>query len=98
MLGMQPLVGLPFSDNVAKAMATTAGISGLGGGVIEEGEGGLAGFRTGDGGKVLSAQDGLRLMLANIRGLAQHKVKINVPDSTACVSIFGGGYNGYVDM
>lgn len=79
MLGMQPLVGLPFSDNVSKAMADSAGVRGLGGGVIEEGEGGLAGFRTGEGGKVLTAQDGLRLMLANIRGLAQHKVKVNVP-------------------
>lgn len=83
MVGMQPLVGLPFSDNVSKAMAAAAGVTGLGGGVIEEGEEGLAGFRTGDGGKVLTAQDGLRLMLANIRGLAQHKVNVNVPDITA---------------
>ena len=74
MLGMQPLVGLPFSDPVVQAMAAASGVDGLGGGVIEKAVGGLAGFRIGEGGNVLSAQEGLSLMLANIRGLAEHKV------------------------
>ncbi|CAM9364373.1 unnamed protein product [Ascophyllum nodosum] len=75
MLGMQPLVGLPFSDPVVQAMAAASGVDGLGGGVIEKAVGGLAGFRIGEGGNVLSAQEGLSLMLANIRGLAEHKVQ-----------------------
>lgn len=75
MLGLQPLLGLPFLDPASQAIAASASAGALAGGVIEEGEGGMAGLRVGEAGKLLTAQEALGLMLANIQGLAEHKVR-----------------------
>lgn len=74
MLGVQPLLGLPFLDPASQAIAASASAGALGGGVLEEGEGGMAGLRVGGAGKVLTAQEALGLMLANIKSLGEHKV------------------------
>lgn len=87
MLGVQSLLGLPFLDPASQAVAASASAGALSGGVIEEGEGGMAGLRVGEG-KVLTAQESLALMLANIHGLAEHKVR---NDGCVCVCV-GGGY------
>lgn len=76
MLGVQPLLGLPFLGPESQAIAASASAGALGGGVLEEGEGGMAGLRVGEGGKVLTAQESMALMLANIKGLGEHKVRM----------------------
>lgn len=91
MLGVQPLLGLPFLDPASQAIAASASAGALSGGVLEEGEGGMAGLRVGEGGKVLTAQESLALMLANIKGLGEHKVGAVL--SLRC-SFGGGGVGG----
>ncbi len=88
MLGVQPLLGLPFLDPASQAIAAAASAGALAGGVLEEGEGGMAGLRVGAGGKVLTAQESLALMLANIKGLGEHKVKEK--DSPECAAAARG--------
>lgn len=72
LVGMQPLLGMPFSDASARSVAASAGV--LSSGDLEEGEGGMAGRRVGQDGKVMTAQDVLGLMLGNMRDLGEHKV------------------------
>ncbi|CAN0385801.1 unnamed protein product [Discosporangium mesarthrocarpum] len=83
LVGMQPLLGLGFSDPSASAIAQASGASGpsgLGGeggvGGLVEGEGGAAGVATesGGGGAIFSGEEAARLMLSSMRELAEHKV------------------------
>ncbi|CAM9468568.1 unnamed protein product [Ectocarpus sp. 6 AP-2014] len=88
MLGVQPLLGLPFLGPESQAIAASASAGALGGGVLEEGEGGMAGLRVGEGGKVLTAQESMGLMLTNIKALGEHKVKAGGAAVLSCPAYF----------
>lgn len=73
LVGVQPLLGLPFADPSWGDVATASGAAG--GGVFE-GDAGMVGLRVGgEGGKVLTAEEIVGLMLGNMKELGEHKVR-----------------------
>ncbi|CAM9156517.1 unnamed protein product, partial [Scytosiphon promiscuus] len=69
MLGVQPLLGLPFLDPASQAIAASASAGALSGGI-------------------LTAQESLALMLANMKGLGEHKVKAGGAAVLSCPAYF----------